>query len=165
MNSSKSRNIPLTSYYSNLQLEWLSYYIRSKIYRKDFADNYSQICAGKKEKILGISNKNLLPSIFSNKQILDKYLEELIPCFGTPNFQYKNKEVETKMKRWDVFYYFCKGTSIKFIDQEENIKTGVITKNDKNSEVLEVECNENKQRYFLHYTKASRIFSEEFFRI
>lgn len=163
-NYQKSRNIPLTDYYSILQIEWLSYHIRRKLYRKDFADNYNKICIGKKDKIDGISNKNCLPSIFTDKEYLKKYIAQLVPEFGIPNFQYKDKETENKMKKWDIFYYFGKGASVKFIN-EDKLLIGTINKNDRNSEVLDIYCSETNKNYFIHYSKVSRIFSEDFFNI
>jgi len=162
-NYQKSRNIPLTDYYSILQIEWLSYHIRRKLYRKDFADNYNKICEGKKIKIEGISKKNCLPSIFTDQTHLSRYIGQLIPEFGIPNFQYKDKETEAKMKKWDIFYYFSKGSSVKFIC-EDRFLIGVINKNDRNSEVLDIYCPETKENHFIHYSKVSRIFSEDFFK-
>lgn len=163
-NFQKSRNIPLTEYYSVLQIEWLSYHIRRKLYRKDFIESYNRICSGKKDKIDGISKKNCLPSIFTDKVYRDKYISQLIPDFGIPNFQYKDKETEAKMKRWDIFYYFSKGTSVKFLEGD-NLMMGTVNKNDRNSEVLEIYCFETNSCHYIHYSKVSRIFSEDFFNI
>lgn len=163
-NTPKSRNIPLIDYYQNLQLEFLSYHIRKKIYRKDFSDNYDKICTGKREKILGIASKNLLPSIFSSNEYLKKYLDMIIPEWGIPDFQYKDKAVENKMKKWDIHYYFIKGTSVKFLDCDQ-IKTGIVIKNDKNSEVLEIYSHELDKSFYIHYSKVSRIFSQDFFKL
>ena len=159
----KSRNLPLAEYYSNLQLEYISYYLRSKIYRKDFAENYRNICIGKAEKVKGIATKNCLPSIFTDKAYLEKYINLLIPSFGLPDFRYKDDVIKGKMEKWDSFYYFCKGVSVKFL-VDEKINVGIVVKNDKENNILEVRCDGMEENYWVHYTKASRLFPEDFFK-
>lgn len=160
----KSRDLPLSSFYSILQLEWLCYHLRRKTYKKDFSKNYDKICETKREKILGVSTKNLLPSIFSDKNQLDKYINILIPDFGIPDFQYRNDEIKQKMRKWDIYYYFSKGVSVKFLDNER-LLVGIIFNNELSNDVLEIFCQETNKIHYIHNSHVSRIFSQDFFHI
>lgn len=157
----KSRNIPLTDLYSALQLEYISYFVRSKIYCKDFAENYAQVCLQKKNKIDNISQRNNLPSIFKNEETRNRYVLKFLGDSGLPNFTYKNSDIQKKMQRWDQFYYFCVGTSVSFISDGE-ILLGVIEANDKDSCIVKI-VDECKKHHELHYNNIRRIFPAEFF--
>ena len=156
----KSRHIPITELYSNLQMEYISYFVRSKIYFNDFSKNYSKICQQKKEKIDNISSRNHLPSIFNNESIRDKYVQKFLGDFGFPNFSYKDSVVKEKMQKWDRFYYFGSGVSVVF--KEDDIpQLGVIVSNDKDL-CLAVVKDEFGVETDLHHSNLKRIFPESF---
>lgn len=157
----KSRHIPLTELYSNLQMEYISYFVRSKIYFNDFAKNYSKICEQKKEKIENISTRNNLPSIFNNEQSKQKYIAKFLGEFGFPNFSYKDNSVKEKMQKWDRFYYFGSGISIMFKNEDESISLGVISMNDKDTCIATVK-DELDNKLELHHSNIKRIFPESF---
>lgn len=156
-----SRNIPLTELYSQLQLEYLSYFLRSKIYCKDFAENYKKVCEVKREKIEKISSRNTLPSIFNDILMKERYLEKFLNRTGTPEFTYKDDIIRMKMERWDRNYYFCKGTSIK-LTVENYTTLGIVSNNDKNLCILTVR-DEFGIDHVVHYNNVCRIFPEDFF--
>jgi len=160
----KSRNLSLVEFYSLLQLEWISYFVRSKIYKRDFADYYKKICKDKKEKIFSISRKNCLPNIFEDKNYLQKYLDQFLVDFGIPEFQYKDDKVKNKMSPWDRFYYFDKGVSVKFI-RENKIEMGEIVYNDKKNSIVTVKSDDFDELYDLHYNNVCRLFPSDFFDI
>jgi hypothetical protein len=158
----KSRDIPLSELYSNLQLEFISYFMRAKTYRKEFAINYKKVCDVKREKIENISSKNNLPSIFNDSHAKQRYLDKFFNESGIPNFIYKDDLIKAKMGCWDKYYFFQKGCSVKFKDGCE-VLIGQINHNDKNSCIVEI-TDENKAIRELHYNNICRIFSEDFFK-
>ena len=157
----KSRNISLADLYSNLQLEFISYFVRSKIYCKNFAVNYQKICRQKKEKIEKISTRNSLPSIFNNPDIKQRYLDKFFEGNNSPNFAYKDDEIRDKMERWDKFYFYSKGVSVSYKDGDDTI-LGVISFNDKSLSIVKVDDEFGNQKE-LHYNNIKRIFPEDYF--
>lgn len=157
----KTRNIPLSELYYNLQLEYISYFLRSKIHCKDFAENYKKICLAKREKIEKISLMNGLPSIFNDSEVKAKMLKDFLNDFGIPNFTYKDESTRSRNERWDRNFYFCKGTSVKLVVEEKTI-LGVIVNNDKNQRILVI-SDDNKIEHTVHYNNAARLFPEDFF--
>lgn len=156
----KSRDISLVDLYSNLQLEYISYFVRSKIYCKDHTENYKKVCKQKFEKIDIISRKNNLISIFNDVETKLKYINKFLNATGEPNFTYKDDEIRQKMSKWDNFYFFNKGTSVKFVINGE-VKLGVITYNNKVDKILTVK--DESSKYELHYSCVTRLFSEDYF--
>ena len=157
----KSRDLPLSELYSNLQLEYLSYYVRSKTYCKEFVDNYSKICCSKRDKIEKISSKNNLPSIFNDDHAKQRYIDKFLNEQGIPNFTYKDDEIKDRMSCWDRYYFFQKGCSVKFKDGVD-VLLGKVINNDKNSSIVYI-IDENKTERELHYNNVSRLFPESFF--
>ena len=157
----KSRDISLIDLYSNLQLEFISYYVRSKTYCKDHAANYKEICKQKFEKIDVISRKNSLVSIFNDEETKLKYINRFLNETGEPNFTYKDNEIKQKMSRWDNFYFFNKGASVKFIINGST-KLGIVFHNNKYDKILTIKDEFNKE-FELHYSCVTRLFSEDFF--
>ena len=158
----KSRDLSLVDLFNCLQLEFIAYYVRKKIYQKDYAVNYSNVCDQKKEKIDGISQKNSIPSIFTDSDIKKEFIHKFLNETGEPNFTYKDEEVKLKMGKWDNFYFFAKGTSVKF-NKDNKVILGVIVNNDKYNKILTIKSNELKEDVDLHYSSVTRLFSEDFF--
>lgn len=161
MANTKSRDISLTELYSNLQTEFLSYYLRKKLYCKNFSENYSIVCDQKKEKIEKISAKNNLPSIFNDGSVKERFLSKFLNETGAPNFSYKDEDIKKKMSRWDKWYYFTKGTSVKFVNDGKTI-LGVIVANDKDSQIVTIK-DEFNEEVDLHYSSITRLFPQDFF--
>jgi len=157
----KSRDISLSDFFTILQVEWLSYWTRAKIYKKDFADNYAKICEGKRFKIESIAQRNNLPCIFTNSDYLKKYIDKFMPEYGLPNFQYKDQEIRDKMERWDKYYFFNKGCSVKF-KYGGSIYTGVVAINKRKECMLVVNSPEFVELE-LHYNNVSKILPDNFF--
>lgn len=111
--ASKSRNLPISDFYTILQQEFISYFIRSKIYPEPYASKYAQYCERKKEKIEMIGLKNALPSIFTSNTIKEKYLGRFFNQYGMPNFEYRDEKSIQMMGYWDKVYYFSKGTTVR----------------------------------------------------
>lgn len=162
-NCNKSRDISLVDYYHNLQLEFVSYFVRAKTYRKDYVEFYNKICEGKRDKIKNISSRNNLPSIFDNEDLKNQCVSKFLNNMGLPNFLYKNAEVQKKMECWDKFNYFSKGVSVKVVISGRVI-LGTITKNDTNHEVLSVNILDSNVVNDFHYSDVARLFPDDFFK-
>lgn len=156
----KSRDISLTDLYNCLQLEFIAYFVRKKIYQKEYAVNYNGVCTQKKEKIETISKKNNLPSIFNDNDSKNRYIQMFLNETGEPNFTYKDEDVKSKMGKWDNFYFFAKGTSVKF-SQDNKVILGVVIHNDKANKILTIK-DEFKNEQDLHYSSVTRLFPEDF---
>jgi len=155
--TTKSRDLSLTDFYSILQQEYISYFIRTKIYPPEYAKKYETYCVCKKEKIEKIGMKNGLPSIFNSTSIRDRYLEKFFNAYGLPNFEYRDEASIRIMGKWDAVYWFGEGTSIKVRINGEMILTTVI-KNLFNQEMVVADVNGETQP--LNYAYIARIVSD-----
>jgi hypothetical protein len=132
MENTKSREIPITDLFHNLQLEWISYFIRSQIYeRKIDLKMFSDIIRMKKEKIDTFSLRNSIPSIFSKSEKLEKYLNEFYPKDNKLNFEYTPKN-RGWLTHWDKHYFYIFDTIVDYEGAEVKI-----IKNDTHSSKVE----------------------------
>jgi hypothetical protein len=96
--SEKSRHLSSFEYFEVLQREYLIAEIRRKIYPSIKDKNYyKKIMSYKRDKIEDLSNRNNLDSIFTSKETRDKYVQEIYPSVGLPNFELTEKDI--------LFYY------------------------------------------------------------
>lgn len=122
----KSRSIPLQEYISRLQLEYLSYFIRSKIFEQPFNEKYSEFCKKKKETIEGFSLKNGRPCIFNDDNIRNKYIKEFFgDGFGLPLFQYRDEYQKQNIGFYDKKYYFPEGIIVMYNNEEYTIHKNI----------------------------------------
>jgi len=154
----KSRDLALSDYYSILQLEYISYYVRSIIYPDRYAEKYNRYCIMKKEKIDKIGNKNGLPSIFNNKSVKDSYIEKFINPYGMPNFEYRDEDSIKMMGKWDKVYWFSEGVSVK-IREDGNMVCTKVVKNIYDDNCIVAEVNGVMKKF--GYEFISRIFSDK----
>jgi len=92
-----SRNLPIAEYLRQLQLEYLMYQLRIKIYaNSEEKKKFKEILEFKKEKILDICNNNNLFNIFDNEDVLTEIESEFYNEFGIPN----------QMTKKDKYFYF-----------------------------------------------------------
>jgi len=111
----RTRIIPISDYYTRLQLEYLSYRIRAAIYQRAFdKKKFTEICKKKREKIEQIALENCLPSIFNNTEQQRKYMGRFFGQTGFPNFCYRDDYQQSVKGYWDLYYYFIKGASVRF---------------------------------------------------
>ena len=112
----KSRDIWINDYFSNLQLEYMSYYARFLLYdRTEHKKMFSDICNMKYEKIKKIAFRNNMSCIFTNVEMWKRYLEKWMGNGkGLPNFQYRDKKHKRRQFYWDAFNYFLEGTFVKY---------------------------------------------------
>jgi hypothetical protein len=158
----KTRIIPISDFYTRLQLEYLSYKFRSMIYHRPFdKKKFEEICNKKKEKINQIALENSLPSIFNNVEQQKKYLFRFFGKGGIPAFCYRD-DYQTSVKgHWDLFYYFIPGASVK-LQLHEDIEIGRIVCNDIEVQKLSVEI--NGKTISAIYQDVTRIFPSNFYQ-
>jgi hypothetical protein len=126
----KDRHISILEYFNCLQLEFLTYEIRSKVYpsAEDKA-KFKKVLELKKIKIFDISKKNSLISIFDNDDLRKEKIDEL---FGQSNMP------ELFNRRDKYFYYFIgsefsfEGTGYKLVSYDLDGNTAIIENNSKN---------------------------------
>jgi hypothetical protein len=115
---SKSREIGDTIFFKNIQLEWLSYYIRFKTFERGCdLMKFKDILKMKKEKIDNYAFKKQIPSIFSNESmIFQHYINEFYPsAINLPNFQYSPKN--GNLKHWDLFYFYKRFSKVEYMGE------------------------------------------------
>lgn len=163
MEPKKDRDIPITDFYTNLQLEYLSYYMRGKVYkRSEDLKKFADICEKKREKIEGLSRKNCLPNIFNNELYRERYINLFIGEFGLPQFQYRD-DYQRKVKgMWDKKYYFDEGVNVK-VNINDLVDVGVIVKNEHELNKATVRLSIDKKEVILLYDNIQRVFPERFF--
>jgi len=153
----KSRDLSLTDFYSILQREYISYFIRSQIYPPEYAKKYTNYCICKKDKIEKIGIKNCLPSIFNMCTLKERYVDSFFNEYGLPNFEYRDENSVKIMGRYDKEYFFSEGTSIK-VKTDKGVEITVVLKNLFNINKVITEINGETRQY--NYEFISRIISE-----
>jgi hypothetical protein len=163
----KSREIPVLDYFSLLQLEYISYAFRFKIYiRPEDKKKFSDILRMKKEKIKTFSTRNCLPDIFNGDPVyLKKYMGKFFKTeFGLPNFQNRDDHKAEIYGRYDPYYYFAKGTQVKVRLPNGSVECGMIT-NYFEGEVKVTYGDIDKKRICTKIENVSRILTEAFLTI
>jgi hypothetical protein len=153
----KSRDLSLVDFYSILQREYISYFVRSKIYPKEYAKKYENYCICKKDKIDKIGIKNCLPSIFNMVSLREKYFDDFFNDYGLPNFEYRDEISIKIMGRYDKEYFFSEGTSIK-IKTDKEIVLSTVIKNLSNTHKVIAEAHGEVKPF--GYEFISRIISD-----
>lgn len=159
----KDRDIPIADFYTNLQLEYLSYHMRGKVYKRpEDLKKFADICGKKREKIEGLSRKNCLPNIFNNELYRERYINLFIGEFGLPQFQYRD-DYQRKVKgMWDKKYYFGEGVNVK-VNINDLVDVGVVMSNDHEAQKATIRLSMDKKEVTLLYDNIQRVFPERFF--
>lgn len=101
----KSRDISIGEYLNRLQIEYIIYELRSKIYpASEDKEKFKQIMYFKKIKIEDISEKNDLDSIFTSTLVKKNLIDNL----------FKDKFVPDDFHGKDKYYYLFKGSEFSY---------------------------------------------------
>ena len=136
---SKSRNISVGDYLNRLQVEYLIYEMRSKIYPgNEDKEKFKQIMNYKRIKIEDISEKNELDSIFTSTLLKKNLIDNL----------FKDKFVPDDFHGKDRYYYLFKGSEfsmngkiVKIVSYDLHYETAIIefeNKEKKNVNLIEI---------------------------
>jgi len=155
----KSRDIPITEYFTNLQLEWISYKLRELTYDREIdRKRFHDICEMKKEKIEKFAFRNCCKSIFSSESMKNKYVNKFLgDGFGLPNFQYRDERQREVNGMWDKVHYFKNGVRIENQENEYEIK-----RNMPKMGKVQVGVGGDSQQFYYEDIKVLGIFDEIF---
>jgi hypothetical protein len=111
----KSRIIPIYEFFEILQLEWICADLRYKIYKRPNDKSYwKKVCDGKKNTIENIAIKNNLPTIFNDEDLYQHLKGSIYKDTSLPNFMYKDNENKINQGHWDIYYYYYRGSDVRF---------------------------------------------------
>jgi hypothetical protein len=100
-----NRNLSILDYLKQLQLEYLLYELRIKIYPKsEDKKQYKKILDYKENKILDICKKNSLDNMFTNGEILKEIESDFYDQFGNPK----------ELTKRDKYFYFWIGSDFSY---------------------------------------------------
>lgn len=134
----KSRDLHLPDLFRLLQLEWITYKVRSVIYDRDCdIKKFNDILKMKEDKINKFALRNSVPSIFSSREKLDKYLELFYPTTGDnknkAQFQYTPNNINS-YTMFDRLLFYRKGEHVDVdgenceITYNDNVKCELVLK-------------------------------------
>lgn len=157
----KTRDIALCDLFSQLQLEYIDYKVKSLIYKAPYNEKYVKICKVKKDKIDKISIKNRLTSIFDSPKKYEDVKSRFFNEWGLPNFQYREPKIREQMSLFDNLYYFAQKSSVCIKIEGEEVLGEVLFNNVK-EEILTVRIPGQKSSVLVDYSRSRRIFSRSF---
>lgn len=126
-NTFKDKDQSIYEFYETLQIEYLVCELRRKIYPRDKDKRYYRKTALHKEnKIIDISERNHLPSIFNDEALKKSLINKIYGDFGLPNFTYRNGVEKKELQPKDVYYYYNSGVEVR-VKTDDGIKVGIIS--------------------------------------
>lgn len=156
----KSRQIGIYQYFEVLQLEWICCELRTRIYKKESDKNYwKRVLEGKRKTIENIAERNKLPTIFDDEDLFLVLKSRIYKDTSYPNFMYKDDIQKASMYDWDLFYYYYKGTTVRYEYYGESL-IGVITKPlnlTLEPKMIELKCNTTAEVLKLPIEVVTRI--------
>lgn len=156
--SNKTRNLSIFEFLEVLQKEYICCELRVKTYTHEKQRLYWQeVGEKKKEKILSISQKYTLPTIFSDPSI-HKIMEfSIYGNFGFPHFIYRDETQKVQIQKWDVLNYYSKDTPVK-VDINGEIKDGKVLKTEIFDPPPIILVQVGQEALFLKGEQVTRIF-------
>lgn len=110
----KSRNQSIFEFFETLQVEWLCADLRSRIYPKIKDKEYwKRVKDGKQQTIENIAEKNKLPTVFTDQDLLSALEARIYRSKGYPIFAYRNEEQRQLQEPLDLLYYYNKGVEVR----------------------------------------------------
>ena len=140
----KDRHLPIPIFLENLETEYLMCEFRSRIYVSP-ADKryYKRVMGYKKDKILSISERNGLPTMFQDEAIYKEKRKKLFDAHNRPIFQ---------LTAPDALNYYSKDAWFKDI---RTSKVGILQEADLNKGVLKISFQNSVK--ILKFEEASRV--------
>lgn len=110
----KSRSIGIYDYFKALQLEWIIADLRLRLYPKPKDKEFwKKVRDGKKITIESIADKNTLPTIFTDDEMLNDFNNMVFRQQSYPNFFYKDDNNKNSQGYYDLLYYYAKGADVR----------------------------------------------------
>lgn len=143
----KNRSLSNEDFLKELQKEYFSAYVRSRISPSVREKAFQrELMRKKEEKILDLSKRKSLVSIFDSEMEYEKEKLVTIPLKGYPNLKYKTEEEKNRLELTDRINYYSKGAPVLFGDRE--IRRGNIFSFDLISETVTINTAEKKYKDF-----------------
>lgn len=144
---SKTRNLSAIQLFDILQQEYIVCELRAKIYPlQKHKDYWIDLMEKKKEKIIDISNRNKLFSIFDNKQLKLDFEDKIIPKIGFPNFIYRDDHQRLSQEKWDIHNYYLPKQKVSVYSSTKTI-VGIIISVDFLNKKVKVLVDNNKEEF------------------
>ena len=114
----KSRYLTPFQYFETIQLEYICADLRSKIYiKKQDRDFWKKVSEGKRVTIEKISDRNHLPNIFTDSDLLSSLERRIYRDETYPIFIYKDEEQKLSQEYLDLLYYYYEGVEVRFVNE------------------------------------------------
>jgi hypothetical protein len=127
-NSNKSRHQSHLEFFNALQIEFLQAEIRHKIYpRLKDKDYWKRVMDGKRKTIDEFSERNKIPSIFTDEAMRREFESKVYRDQSYPLFTYKNEQNKQEQEFYDLRYYYYPGSEVRVLVLGET-KIGKVTK-------------------------------------
>ena len=128
----KTRNQSKYIFIISLQLEYIVFELRRKIY-KNQKDKvfFEKILALKKDKIENISSQKQIKNIFNEDSLKRALYEKVYGSKGYPNFDvilYKNQQQRDEYSAKDLEFYYEIGSEMKVEVEKNQFKVGILEK-------------------------------------
>lgn len=124
----KSRHLSILDFIETLQLEYIVADLRHKIYPKLKDKAYwGRVKEGKKATIQKLAEKNMLPSIFTDEEMLRTLEQKVYRPVSYPLFTYRDDNHKMEQEYYDFLYYYLKGADVR-VDDNGEVLVGKITK-------------------------------------
>lgn len=127
--AAKSRHLPILEFFENLQVEYIVADLRHKIYPKLKDKAYwNRVKDGKKATIEKLADKNSIPSIFSDSQMLSEFNKKVYRPVSHPNFVYRDENHKLEQEFYDLKYYYAQGSDVRIDTEDRGVLIGKISK-------------------------------------
>jgi hypothetical protein len=153
-NTYKSRDLPVLELLARLEVEYVVWELRRKIYpERRMKDYYEKGMAMKKERILDISLRNNISNIFVDEKRKQRAYFEVYGDKGFPNFHYKDECLKDMLEAKDIANYYCIGSDIRIEGLKDFGKIFSVDFDKK--EIIVIFNNNSKQKF--NIDKITRI--------
>lgn len=123
----KSRHLSILDFFESLQVEYIQADLRHKIYPKLKDKAYwGRVKEGKKQTIEKLAEKNSLPSIFTDIEMLRAFEKRVYRDVSYPTFTYRDDNHRMEQEYYDLRYYYNQGADVR-VDSEGSVLIGKIT--------------------------------------
>jgi len=113
--SSKHKNlkmaenkISIIEYLGILQKEWVQFFWAMNTFPEEYKGKYEALVKDREAKIVDITRKILVASIFSDLSIMETTFKSIFNGKGVPNFIYRSEESKEKIHHFNMVYFFEK---------------------------------------------------------
>jgi hypothetical protein len=144
----KNRNLSISQFLEQLQLEYICAELRKKIYLpgKDI-DFWMKVMEGKKKKIEDLAQRNTLPTLFNDKDIKKQLYSKIYNKVGFPTLLYnfcKTEENKRELMANDKKFYYFPKSEVKVNPKDGPMFIGKINATNIDAEIVEVIGNKDE---------------------